>query len=413
MDPNHHPLPKNPAEEARLDELGAGSLQLEREVRERVAQFQEPKRKLGIFGSVILALFTAIIGSIIISALPIGAVASALIYYDYTDSLTDLAKDYGLETFAVVAIATLFYIVSKVESIKVREGQVAYMSLFGGWLLKPFLNHFQISQGEHIAIAPFVTYYVMNLTVRTMEVEVKGATCKGVGGIGQVTLGDGNGGGVKMNPMLRLVDPLEKILRGQEGDDAVGLVVTEFTDNAFRDGITDLRYNQVERAGERDRAVIQLIRKKHGLRRVLLADGDEVFLITGSGYALTALAIQACLANDPAIIESRASASIAAGKAAALKVSTKAVKAAGPDIENAMIFNGELSGEEVRMIRLGLNGITGDQAVEISKNLGGAAQIAAPFLGSRGGRGGRRQRRRNQGGGGGQHPPAGGNAGHH
>lgn len=76
----------------------------------------------------------------------------------------------------------------------------------------------------------------------------------------------------------------------------------------------------------------------------------------------------------------------ARAKAAALDITAKAVKEAGPDAENAMILNGDLSGEEVKIQRVTVDipGLTGEQKVQVAEAVGKAAPAVAAMLSGRG-----------------------------
>lgn len=326
-----HPTPDTEevkgADDAVNDELGEGSRQLENEVRARIKAFENPKWPvLGTFGSAFLTLFFGLISSILYPTVLFWGIGFGLMWLDFGQGVDDFLWEWTW--YVVLGIGGTVFIIraQRVESIMVEEGQKAFLSLFDGWLLRWLIGRLQIGQGEHLQFLSFGTIYALNQTIRAYPFSVGDLTCSGIGGVGTAPLGDGKGGDIEGNASLRLVDPLELIRRvGQEGVEGLETVVDEFLNNIVRDGLSPMHYDQVERADRRDRAIKSHIEAVHASRKVTLEDGDEVFLITGSGLAMTAMMIQKCLTNDTELLKSRSKASTAVGEAAALKKSHRAL----------------------------------------------------------------------------------------
>ncbi len=121
---------------------------------------------------------------------------------------------------------------------------------------------------------------------------------------------------------------------------------------------------------------------------IMVGDRKKEYVID-TGYGLGIYNVQAKDLGPSKAIRDEMSAKMqklieAKGKAAALAITTEAIKLAGDHAENAMILSGDLDGEEVKIqrqdISIGFRGLSGSEAVEVSRNLANVAPaVAAAF----------------------------------
>lgn len=384
---------------AQQDGIGHGSKRLKDEQIARIKDNEKPKYRLSPSGSLILNIVLGLLISLLYASVTVLAITISIDISNVSDQLSDFMWKWCLEAIFTVTAILLVERSSRKEVVVIEEGEDGYISFFKGWLLHYLMHHIRLTPGEHIRLVSFLTNYALQKDIRGFKFNVSGLACRGVkasksssNAIGTVDLQDLN-----CVAHLRVVDPLEMIER--ISSEAGGIAKWEatiiaFLDNIVRDGVSPLTYDEGERAENRDTAVMKKIDQRHQGLRYEMTDGDIVWIIPGTGCAVSSLMVLTFLAKDEEFLKSRLKASIAVGENAALKIAHReilamAVKQKGEEIPTSgdpLVLAHAQTGEiSLQGFLLGMNSKTADSVAKALQGSGKevAKEVAGTMKGNR------------------------------
>lgn len=294
------------------------------------------------------------------------------------------------------------------------------------WLIRPLLlivkRGIVFTPGDHGAFG-FMTYWKTALGGPTISAE-----CPDLSVIddestipnARVTVEAQDGGTPEISGAWTDMNPWQLIRRAtqypklSDGLDAVWDDVVNVSTSFLRQAFTDITVTQIKQSKSLDADLRRALLGVQGddqdqrVRKVIISGNEQTILDMENGLVLYNLHINDVFLPKgmrEAMDEQGKLRYQAQGRAAAMQITEDALKDMSPDLrEDVMIAEGILSGEEVSVRRndlnIGLKGLTGDQAIEVSKNLAQAAPAVAAALAGRGeAKDGKKHHRKNRRGG--------------
>lgn len=369
---------------AQQDATGYGSARLKQEQHERIQDNEKPKYRLSPSGSLVLNIVLGLLISLLYASVAVLAITISTDISNVSNQLSDFMWKWCLEAIFTVTVILLVARSNRKDVVVVEEGEDGFISFFKGWLLRYFMRHIRLAPGEHTKLVSFLTCYALQKDIRGFKFKVSGLACRGVKVSGKA---NNTTGTVDLQDLdcvahLRVVDPLEMIER--ISSEAGGIAKWEatiiaFLDNIVRDGVSPMTYNEGERAENRDNAVMEQINERHPTLRYEMSDRDIVWIIPGTGCAVSSIMVQTFLAKDDGFLKSRLKPSIAVGENAALEIAHKGILAmavkqakegiptSGDPLVLAHAQTGEIS---LQGFLLGLNSNTADNVAKALQGSG-------------------------------------------